>query len=173
MSEFHALRNALYARFPEEAREYESEFAELQARLAAMERGGVCIWCGEALDLTGKDMGSAVAWARQHDEQCPDNPLRARLAEAEAALRAIVRGADEAKEPCGSDPESAAAIRNGRFATLAQMAAQGLGWVKGPPLGAADSADVALCAICNGTGAVDAPTSEADPVCSACDGEGK
>jgi hypothetical protein len=55
-------------------------------RLAALERGGVCIWCGEALDLTGKDMASAVEWARKHDSTCPDNPLRSRLVEADALI---------------------------------------------------------------------------------------
>lgn len=63
------------------------EYRELRSRLAAMERGGVCIWCGEAIDLTGKDMESAVDWARAHDESCERNPLRSRLAEAEALLR--------------------------------------------------------------------------------------
>ena len=57
-----------------------------------------------------------------------------RIATMEAALRAVMRMADEAKEPCSTDPESPAAIRNGRFASIAQVAAQGLGWVQGPPL---------------------------------------
>lgn len=59
----------------------------------------------------------------------------------EAALRTVMRMADEAKEPCETDPESPAAIRNGRFASIAQVAAQGLGWVSGPPL---DSSGVAI-----------------------------
>jgi hypothetical protein len=50
------------------------------------------------------------------------------------ALTAIMRAADKAKEPCGMDPESPAAIRNAKFATIAHMAAQGLGLVQGPPL---------------------------------------
>lgn len=56
---------------------------------------------------------------------------------AHEALLAIMRIADAMKEPCGSDPESEAAIRNGKFATLAGMAAQGLGLVRGPSLAAA------------------------------------
>jgi hypothetical protein len=48
------------------------------------------------------------------------------------ALHAIMRFADQCKEPCGQDPESAAAIRNGKFATIAQIAAQGLGLMRGP-----------------------------------------
>lgn len=59
-----------------------------------------------------------------------------------AALRTIMRMADEAKEPCGMDPESPAAIRNGRFASIAQVAAQGLGWVSGPPLDGVDVSGV-------------------------------
>lgn len=55
------------------------------------------------------------------------------------ALHAIIRVAEAAKEPCGSDPESTAAIRNGKFATIAQMAAQGLGLVRGPSLAAQPS----------------------------------
>lgn len=58
------------------------------------------------------------------------------VSQSEGALRAIMRAADAAKEPCGMDPESPAAIRNGKFATIAQIAAQGLGLVRGPALSA-------------------------------------
>jgi hypothetical protein len=61
---------------------------------------------------------------------------RDRIATMEAALRAVIRVAEAAKEPCEMDPESPAAIRNGRFASIAQVAAQGLGWCGGPALGA-------------------------------------
>lgn len=37
----------------------------------------------------------------------------------------------------------------------------------------ADSADVAPCKKCYGTGAIDAPTSADDPSCPECDGEGR
>ena len=60
--------------------------------------------------------------------------LRAQLAEAHAALKTVMRNAELSKEPCGSDPESPAAIRNGKFAGLASIAAQGLGMVSGPSL---------------------------------------
>ena len=60
--------------------------------------------------------------------------LRAQLAEARAALKTVMRNAELSKEPCGSDPESPAAIRNGKFAGLASIAAQGLGMVRGPSL---------------------------------------
>lgn len=55
----------------------------------------------------------------------------------QAALRTILRMADGYKEPCGMDPESPAAIRNGKFASIAFVAAQGLGLVRGPALDAA------------------------------------
>jgi hypothetical protein len=71
------------AELNEQAANESSAYAK---RLAALERGGVCIWCGEALDLTGKDMASAVEWARKHDSTCPDNPLRSRLVEADALI---------------------------------------------------------------------------------------
>ena len=64
-------------------------------RLAAIEHGGVCIWCGDAIELTGKDMASAVEWARKHDAECPDNPLRSRLAKTEALLRDIYSYAED------------------------------------------------------------------------------
>lgn len=54
--------------------------------------------------------------------------------ETEGALRWIMRAADAAKEPCGSDPESRTAIRNGKLASIAQVAAQALGMVIGPSL---------------------------------------
>lgn len=60
--------------------------------------------------------------------------LRAQLAEAQAALKTVMRNAELSKEPCGPDPESPAAIRNGKFAGLASIAAQGLGMVRGPSL---------------------------------------
>lgn len=54
----------------------------------------------------------------------------------EAALRWIMHTADNAKEPCGTDPESPAAIRNSALAGIAGAAAQGLGLVRGPDLAA-------------------------------------
>lgn len=56
-----------------------------------------------------------------------------RLAE---ALLWIMRAAENAKEPCGNDPESPAAIRNGVLASIGGAAAQGLGIVQGPSLAA-------------------------------------
>ena len=60
--------------------------------------------------------------------------LQKQLAEAQAALKTVMRNAELSKEPCGSDPDSPAAIRNGKFAGLASIAAQGLGMVRGPSL---------------------------------------
>ena len=60
--------------------------------------------------------------------------MRAQLAEAQAALKIVMRNAELSKEPCGPNPESPAAIRNGKFAGLASIAAQGLGMVRGPSL---------------------------------------
>jgi len=48
----------------------------------------------------------------------------------ESALRAVINMAEACKEPCGTDPESPAAIRNGKFASIALIAAQGLGWAR-------------------------------------------
>jgi hypothetical protein len=79
-----AYVDELLAELNEQAANESSAYAK---RLAAIEHGGVCIWCGDAIELTGKDMASAVEWARKHDAECPDNPLRSRLAEAEALLR--------------------------------------------------------------------------------------
>ena len=62
------------------------------------------------------------------------NTLRAQLAEAQAALKTVMRNAELSKEPCDPDHESPAAIRNGKFAGLASIAAQGLGMVRGPSL---------------------------------------
>jgi hypothetical protein len=68
----------------------------------------------------------------------PPPPAAPAVAPMEAqALQVIMRFADQCKEPCGMDPESAAAIRNGKFASIAQMAAQGLGLVRGPAFAAA------------------------------------
>ena len=60
--------------------------------------------------------------------------LRTQLAEAQAALKTVMRNAELSKEPCGPDPESPAATRNAKFASLASVAAQGLGMVRGPSL---------------------------------------
>jgi hypothetical protein len=67
------------------------DYDALAARLAAMERGGVCIWCGEAMDLTDDSMEAAVDWVRKHDAECPDSPLRARLAELEREIARLKR----------------------------------------------------------------------------------
>jgi hypothetical protein len=78
--------------------------------------------------------GAAVRLVRLVEARREDTPNKDRLT---VALRAIMRLADQCKEPCGQDPESAAAVRNGKFATIAQMAAQGLGLVRGPAFAAA------------------------------------
>lgn len=78
-------------------------------------------------------------------ERSLNGVLQRRIAALEAAavppardvLTAIMRAAESAKEPCGMDPESPAAIRNSKFATIAHMAAQGLGMVRGPAFEAA------------------------------------
>lgn len=74
------------------------------------------------------------AWTAMLAASPTNSGASSQLQGAEDALRAIMRQADRFKEPCGMDPESPAAIRNGMFATLAQMAAQGLGLVRGPSL---------------------------------------
>lgn len=60
--------------------------------------------------------------------------LRAKLAEAHAALKIVMRNAELSKEPCSPDPESPAAVRNAKFASLSSIAALGLGMVSGPSL---------------------------------------
>ena len=67
--------------------------------------------------------------------------------EPSAALRTIMRMAEEAKVDCPSDPESPDAIRNGRFASIALVAAQGLGIVNGPPLEKEPSAEAVAYSI--------------------------
>lgn len=54
--------------------------------------------------------------------------------ERDAALNLIMKMCNDAKEPCSTDPESAGAIRNGKFASIACVAAQGLGLIRGPSL---------------------------------------
>lgn len=61
-------------------------------------------------------------------------PLEAEIVELKAALTLIMRAAEGAKVKCGSDPESPDAIRNGALASIAAVAAQGLGLLKGPKL---------------------------------------
>lgn len=58
----------------------------------------------------------------------------AEIVELKAALTLIMRAAEGAKVNCGSDPESPDAIRNGALASIAAVAAQGLGLLKGPKL---------------------------------------
>lgn len=79
---------------PALAAELSAELARLRDRLDKMQHGGLCIWCGAGLDLTGKSMAEAVEWAREHDASCTANPLRARAAELEAErAAAFVAGA--------------------------------------------------------------------------------
>ena len=58
----------------------------------------------------------------------------AEIVELKAALTLIMRAAEGAKVNCGSDPESPDAIRNAALASIAAVAAQGLGLLKGPKL---------------------------------------
>ena len=54
--------------------------------------------------------------------------------ERDAALNLIMKMCNDSKEPCSTDPESAGAIRNSKFASIAGVAAQGLGLIRGPSL---------------------------------------
>jgi hypothetical protein len=60
---------------------------DLRHYLGELERGGVCIWCGEGVDFKTMDFETAVRWAREHDRQCTSNPLRAQLAAAERLIQ--------------------------------------------------------------------------------------
>lgn len=93
----------------------------------------------ELAQLADSEGSRAVKYLRRARD------AEARIAALEAAavppahdvLTAIMRAAESAKESCGMDHESPAAIRNGKFATIAHMAAQGLGMVRGPAFEAA------------------------------------
>lgn len=76
----------------------------------------------------------AVCGGGQYDTAAPgiSTVEDARAEQVTAILWAIMRDAQAAKEPCGDDPESATAIRNGKLATIAGAAAQALGLVRGP-----------------------------------------
>ncbi|MCR4300134.1 MAG: hypothetical protein NUV51_00840 [Sulfuricaulis sp.] len=67
-----------------------------------------------------------------------------REAKLRAALQNIMHNADAMKEPCGTDPESSAAIRNGKLASLAMTAAQALGIVRGPEIPAESEREAKL-----------------------------
>ena len=102
-----------------------------------------CWNCGEGTEVRHKNDSYAVeSYIADWNAAAPypamlrneiDN-LRAQLAEAQAALKIVMRNAELSKEPCDPDPECPAAIRNGKFASLASIAAQGLGMVRGPSL---------------------------------------
>ncbi|MGY6271051.1 hypothetical protein ACXIUT_15270 [Achromobacter denitrificans] len=62
----------------------------------------------------------------------PSAPGDAQDDETQAILRWIMRTAESEKEDCGMDPETPAAIRNGRLAAIASAAAQALGLHGGP-----------------------------------------
>jgi len=63
----------------------------------------------------------------------PAQPARV-VDERDAALNLIMKMCNDSKEPCSTDPESAGAIRNSKFASIAGVAAQGLGLIRGPSL---------------------------------------
>ena len=89
----------------------------------------------ELREAAQADLAGIDGWGKLCNEAADviDN-LRAQLAEAQAALKIVMRNAELSKEPCGPDPESPAATRNAKFASLASVAAQGLGMVRGPSL---------------------------------------
>lgn len=80
----------------------------------------VGVWQGPRCIYTG---AHAVPVSAQDD---------AKDDEAQAILRWIMRAAESAKEDCGMDPETPAAIRNGKLASIASAAAQALGLHGGP-----------------------------------------
>ena len=59
---------------------------------------------------------------------------QAEIVELKAALTLIMRAAEGAKVNCSGDPESPNAMRNAALASIAAVAAQGLGLLKGPKL---------------------------------------
>lgn len=86
-----------------------------------------CGGCGSCNTMQSRYPAPPAAPAPQPE------PVNARMLE---ALKAIMRAADAAKEPCGADHDSPASIRNGKIAAIASIAAQGLGILSGPPLAA-------------------------------------
>lgn len=70
-------------------------------------------------------------WNRR-SSPAPSAPGDAQDDETQAILRWIMRTAESEKEDCGMDPETPAAIRNGRLAAIASAAAQALGLHGGP-----------------------------------------
>jgi len=99
----------------------------------------------EILKLAGQTLDQGLYFGRGRITRAIDTeivkfadnltgPLEAEIVELKAALTLIMRAAEGAKVNCGSDPESPDAIRNGALASIAAVAAQGLGLSKGPKL---------------------------------------
>ncbi|EHK65953.1 hypothetical protein [Achromobacter arsenitoxydans] len=65
-------------------------------------------------------------------DAAPSAPGDTQDEQTESILWWIMRQAQEAKEPCGDDPESLAAVRNAKLASIGGAAAQALGLVRGP-----------------------------------------
>lgn len=90
-----------------------------------MHREAIIVW------VDRKDLSSAIDNLRVAPLPVVEDP---EIVELKAALTLIMRAAEGAKVNCGSDPESPDAIRNGALASIAAVAAQGLGLLKGPKL---------------------------------------
>lgn len=88
-------------------------------------------WKAENLRQYAHNNGEGLLFS--YEKSAVDEIL-AELVELKAALTLIMRAAEGAKVNCGGDPESPDAIRNGALASIAAVAAQGLGLLKGPKL---------------------------------------
>jgi hypothetical protein len=125
--------------YPEEGSIALTGNSALSTDPAAAEAQGVPSDVTRLSEKCGAEVGrleGEMVWAKFHSQASLEAFAAAIAEHPTNALRVIIRMADNAKEPCGESPESPAAIRNGKFASIAHIAAQGLGWVSGPSLAA-------------------------------------
>lgn len=87
---------------------------------------------------------------QEYGKECAESaraPLVAEVERLRAALLQCARMAEALKRPCGMDPDSAQAIRNGQYANIATCAHIALGTISGPHLPPSSEIDRCLAQI--------------------------
>ena len=103
-----------------------------EARWYCLSREGMATLCTDEEDAKEVAAESFVLYPQNGPYRAVQMVDSAHVTDLLAALRQCARQAEALKRECGSDPESAQAVRNGQYQAISTAAHIALGTIKGP-----------------------------------------